>query len=74
MIAFFFFSFTYIYIFSSALHNIVKLNRQLDTELATVFNAGTMYDLWRHFRIEVFGKPARLNTSIKVEVLDLLAV
>ncbi|KAI8360923.1 hypothetical protein EDC96DRAFT_607312 [Choanephora cucurbitarum] len=56
-----------------AIHNIVKLNRQLDTELATVFNAGIMQDLCRHFRVEVFGKPARLTTSLKVEVLDLLA-
>ncbi|KAI8370254.1 hypothetical protein BD560DRAFT_396879 [Blakeslea trispora] len=56
-----------------AVHNIVKLNRQLDTELATVFNAVIMQDLCRHFRVEVFGKPARFSTSLKVEVLDLLA-
>ncbi|OBZ80842.1 hypothetical protein A0J61_11109, partial [Choanephora cucurbitarum] len=32
-----------------------------------------MKNLCRSFRTEVFGKPARLSSSIKVEILDILA-
>ncbi|KAI8373808.1 hypothetical protein BD560DRAFT_393602 [Blakeslea trispora] len=32
-----------------------------------------MEDLCRHFKTKVFGKPARLSSTLKVEVLDLLS-
>ncbi|KAI8365041.1 hypothetical protein EDC96DRAFT_575444 [Choanephora cucurbitarum] len=32
-----------------------------------------MEDLCRHFRTKVFGKPTRLSSTLKVEILDLLS-
>ncbi|KAI8380039.1 hypothetical protein BD560DRAFT_487669 [Blakeslea trispora] len=42
-----------------AIHGVLKLNKCIDTDLAGVFYAEKMERLYRHFRIEVFGKPAQ---------------
>ncbi|KAI8352486.1 hypothetical protein BD560DRAFT_408774 [Blakeslea trispora] len=55
------------------MHGILKLNKRIDTDLAGVFCARKMEDLCRHFRTKVFGKPACLNSTLKVEILDILA-
>ncbi|KAI8364014.1 hypothetical protein EDC96DRAFT_594219 [Choanephora cucurbitarum] len=56
-----------------AIHGVLKLNKCIDTDLAGVFCASKMEDLCKHFRIKVFGKPARLNSTLKVEIIDLLS-
>ncbi|KAI8338783.1 hypothetical protein EDC96DRAFT_578740 [Choanephora cucurbitarum] len=52
------------------MHGILKLTKHIDIDLVRVFRAPKIEGLYRHFSMKVFGKPARLNSTLK---LDLLA-
>ena len=55
-----------------AIHNVLKINKKMDSELSPCFDAAVNEAMYRHFRSKVFGPPARLSATLRQEIIDYL--
>ncbi|OBZ80967.1 hypothetical protein A0J61_10984 [Choanephora cucurbitarum] len=55
-----------------ALHNIIKLNKRLDFDLARAFDKNALDALRCHFKTNLFGKPNRFSNALKLQLLNIL--